>query len=307
MQSVFGTIGTNLLLVGLDFARNASKTLILPANNPNLTEIVDTLLSNEDLTHDFEFEEPTFIVSGVTVPKKVASSTAISLKRSRYFHNLSRNCALNSKVISSQDPDVPIFEGLDEPLEIGPFDLIVADPPWKYPTPFTATQRHFFAAEQYYPTLTQEEMKELPVADLADPKRACLLLWAPGAMLDQAITLMKHWGFEYKGVLFIWIKTDKENKNPVAVPTSATMNAIEHLIYGVRGNFFREFRENASILNFFTAPRGSHSTKPSIHLNEKLTELFGQENYQKFRKIELFARQIQTGWTCWGNEIENKH
>ena len=49
------------------------------------------------------------------------------------------------------------------PLPDGPFDVIAADPPWRYdfaPSKKTAIERH-------YPTMPLEEIQALPVAESA--------------------------------------------------------------------------------------------------------------------------------------------
>lgn len=46
-------------------------------------------------------------------------------------------------------------------------------------------------------------------------------------------------------------------------------------------------------------PIGRHSSKPPI-VRDKIVELLGGENKNK---IELFARDMVSGWDCWGNEV----
>lgn len=45
--------------------------------------------------------------------------------------------------------------------------------------------------------MTIEEIKQLPISDLADEK-AQLYLWVPNALLPDGLAVMDRWGFEYK-------------------------------------------------------------------------------------------------------------
>jgi ParB-like chromosome segregation protein Spo0J len=76
--------------------------------------------------------------------------------------------------------------GSAPPLPDGRFDLIYADPPWQLGNPDAE-----YAPENYYPTLSLQEIKELavPAAD-----NACLFLWAANSLLPQAIEVLEAWG-----------------------------------------------------------------------------------------------------------------
>ena len=61
-----------------------------------------------------------------------------------------------------------------------------------------------------YETMTIAEIKQLPVAELADEK-AHLYLWVPNALLPSGLEVMDAWGFEYKAN-FIWEKVRKDGQ-----------------------------------------------------------------------------------------------
>jgi len=83
------------------------------------------------------------------------------------------------------------------------YDLILADPPWRYERTYGAG-----IAEDKYPTLSTEDIMSLPVWQIA--ARDCiLLLWITNPKLPQGFKVMKHWGFTYKNTGLQWIKIAK--------------------------------------------------------------------------------------------------
>ena len=77
-------------------------------------------------------------------------------------------------------PQVTAAEDILEKLH-GPFSTILADPPWRF-----ANRTGKMAPEHQrllrYPTMTIEEILELPVGRLA-AARSHLYLWVPNALL----------------------------------------------------------------------------------------------------------------------------
>src|SRR5712691_4917888 len=72
-------------------------------------------------------------------------------------------------------------------LPTGPFQVIVADPPWRYET----------SNDLPYPTMAIEDIKSLPIETMAADD-ALLWLWTTMAHLRVAFEVVKAWGFEYK-------------------------------------------------------------------------------------------------------------
>src|SRR4029079_7558673 len=55
-------------------------------------------------------------------------------------------------------------------------------------------------------TLSVGEIKALPIGALAD--RDCtLLLWTTWERLPDALAIIESWGFSFKTVAFVWVKT----------------------------------------------------------------------------------------------------
>lgn len=88
------------------------------------------------------------------------------------------------------------------------YNIVVADLPWSFSDPLAmdSTPR---GAEANYKTMTLEDLKNLPVKELADPDGAILALWVPSSMLQDGLDVMKAWGFNHKQT-YVWVKTKKE-------------------------------------------------------------------------------------------------
>lgn len=164
----------------------------------------------------------------------------------------------------------------------GPFDLILADPPWRYD--FSADSADDI--EQHYPTQTLAEIA-------AEPPHAApnsvLFLWATAPKLQEAMEVMKAWGFAYK-THAVWDK--------LKIGTGYWFRGQhELLLVGTRGQFSppSEVSRRPSV---FTEARTAHSKKP-VCVYEWLDSAFPQA-----RKLEMYARVPRSGWASWGNEIQ---
>ncbi len=68
------------------------------------------------------------------------------------------------------------------------YDLVVMDPPWDYGgDKFKPT----------YPVLSMSDLKQLPIKAITS-ENSILLIWAIGPMKNNAMELIKHYGFSYK-------------------------------------------------------------------------------------------------------------
>jgi N6-adenosine-specific RNA methylase IME4 len=63
------------------------------------------------------------------------------------------------------------------------------------------------SASNHYGVMSLDDIKALPVADLA-AEDCALFLWAIDSMLPQALDVIEAWGFTYKAVGFTWAKTN---------------------------------------------------------------------------------------------------
>ena len=177
---------------------------------------------------------------------------------------------------------------LTEGLPIGTYNIIYADPPWRY------EQRTVQgAAENHYPTMSIDELCALPVPELA-AKDCVLFLWATFPQLPEALRLIRTWGFRYKTVAFVWLKRNRKSPSWFYGMGYWTRSNAEICLLATKG---KPKRQSAGVHQFIISPIEQHSKKPDEARN-KILALMGD-----LPRVELFARQKTPGWDAWGNEI----
>lgn len=169
-------------------------------------------------------------------------------------------------------------------LPQGPWDIIVADPPWLLMS--NSDSRPGRNARRHYPCMRDGEIAALPVPDVA-ARDALLFLWVTAPMLERAMQIPPQWGFRYATHL-IWTK-DKRGTGHWA------RNRHEPVLIYRRGAFPCPSPAPFTDSVFF-ARRRQHSRKPD-RLQDRIDEVWPDA-----RKLEMFARRTRPGWTCWGNE-----
>jgi N6-adenosine-specific RNA methylase IME4 len=166
------------------------------------------------------------------------------------------------------------------PLPEGKYDLVYADPPWRYDFAKTYTR----AVENQYPTLSLEEICALDVPSITGDD-AMLFLWATPPLLRQALQVIDAWGFEYKTQM-VWVK-DK-------IGMGFYVRLKHELLLIAKKGEYPLPDESIRPESVIFAPRTEHSKKPDV-VYEILERMYPQA-----RKIELFARQKREGWDIWG-------
>lgn len=169
-------------------------------------------------------------------------------------------------------------------LPVASFDVILADPPWKFAS--NSAARPGRNAQRHYPCLTVGEIAALPVRRLA-AKDSLLLLWVTVPFMDRAVAVMEHWGFGYASQV-VWVK-EKCGLGYWA------RNRHEILMIGRRGRFPCP-RPALFPDSVVVGQQREHSRKPDAVHRIIDARLGGM------RRLELFAREERTGWTCWGDE-----
>lgn len=174
------------------------------------------------------------------------------------------------------------------------YEVILCDPPWSYRQQ-GETGRGI--AANNYQTMTTEDICKLPVRDIATDNAICFM-WATFPNIDQALKVMAAWGFEYKTAAFVWVKKNKKTPSNFWGMGAYTRANAEVCLLGIsKGTKAKQQVINNGVHQIIEAPIERHSKKPDI-VREKITELLGD-----VPRIELFARQKETGWDAWGNEI----
>lgn len=173
------------------------------------------------------------------------------------------------------------------------YDVIYADPPWAWGKTPLIDRGAARTVEKEYPTMQPEEIKALPILRLAKP-RCALFMWATSPKLPLALEVMKAWGFHYKSVAFLWIKTNRRADTFFTGMGFYTRQNAEFVLLGTRGSPSLT-RLSKGIHQVIIAPVSDHSVKPE-EVRTRIDALFGGD------RIELFARRASQGWDIWGNE-----
>lgn len=172
------------------------------------------------------------------------------------------------------------------------YQTIYADPPWQF------QNRTGKAAPEHkrlhrYNTMTLDEIKSLPVQEIADDK-SHLYLWVPNALLPDGLSVMQAWGFTYKTNI-IWEKIRQDGYPDGRGVGFYFRNVTEILLFGIRGKNNRTLQPARTQVNLIRSKKREHSRKPDEFIS--LIEACSNGPF-----IELFARGDRTGWDMWGNQ-----
>ena len=180
------------------------------------------------------------------------------------------------------------------------YQIIYADPPWEGSSECIAKKSHInFKNSFHYPPMKLKDIKNLPVKNIVD-ENCLLFLWTRSPILDWALEVGKHWGFEYITIAFVW---DKQ----YILPGNYTLSQIEICLLFKKGKIPLP-RGKRNVKQFLSEKRRKHSQKPDT-IRNRITEMFPTQN-----KIELFARKPKDvlfknesfkGWHVWGDEVKS--
>jgi N6-adenosine-specific RNA methylase IME4 len=142
--------------------------------------------------------------------------------------------------------------------------------------------------------MTLKEISDLKtmVGELADDN-CHLYLWTTNNFLQDALWVMRSWGFEYKTII-TWLKQGHFGLGQYF------RGKTEHCLFGVRGTlpYKIEYGQRQQGVTFVYAPKGKHSEKP-----DEMRHLIETVSYLPY--IELFARgRAPAGWDIWGDQAE---
>lgn len=167
----------------------------------------------------------------------------------------------------------------------GPFDIVVADPPWKFSS--NSKARPGRNAMRHYPCMSDQAISLIPVRDWVAPA-ALLFLWTTAPMLTRSLPVLDAWGFRYVSQL-VWVKD--------RIGTGFWVrNRHEIVLIAKRGAFScpRPAPFDDSVI---TGGQREHSRKPEA-LQDRIDKVWPYAH-----KLEMFARRPRTAWTVRGDEI----
>lgn len=176
------------------------------------------------------------------------------------------------------------------------YNIIYADPPWKYGDVHT-WHKMGGGVSNHYKCMTITELEQMGETIQNIAAANCLLfMWVTFPNLKEGLKLIETWGFTYKTLGFSWIKTNKKNRKPFFGIGFYTKSNCEVCLIGIKGKPGNLIKSN-KISSCIISERREHSRKPD-EARKRIEQLVGN-----VPKIELFARQTAEGWDCWGNEV----
>ena len=171
------------------------------------------------------------------------------------------------------------------------YDIIYADPPWKYGGGKGKNSKKWGNSLSAYSCMKLTDLKNMPVETIASDNCA-LFMWVTLPMLNEGLELMNAWGFKYKTTAFVWNKI-YENGKPYCGMGYWTRSGSEICILGFRGKMKRI---STRVYQVITSVVKRHSEKPD-EARIRIVELVGD-----LPRIELFARNQIDGWDVWGDQ-----
>ncbi|NXW65331.1 METL4 protein, partial [Eurystomus gularis] len=175
------------------------------------------------------------------------------------------------------------------------YDLIVMDPPW---------ENKSVKRSNRYSHLSSWQMKQIPVPALAAP--GCLVVtWVTNRQKHLRFVkdeLYPHWSVKTLAE-WHWVKITRAGEFVLPLD-SLHKKPYEVLVLGrVQGDGEEPFRKSEDVLPIpehqliVSVPCSLHSHKPP------LAGVLAEFIKPHVECLELFARNLQPGWTSWGNEV----
>lgn len=168
--------------------------------------------------------------------------------------------------------------------------------------------------ENHYPTMTFQELCDLPVSQLAADD-CIMVFWSTAASLIDDLEILAEWGFvTFRPREAGRLRRDSLGPNgweigePGSPQPYRTMQVWDKIKIGL-GYWFRDRHEFILLAargnvvppamgtqdnSLFSEPKGEHSAKPNLEWIDRL--------WPNIPKLEMFARRARPGWDAWGFE-----
>jgi N6-adenosine-specific RNA methylase IME4 len=189
--------------------------------------------------------------------------------------------------------------------------VLVADPAWQFSDKLPGEGVR--GAEKHYTVLSATDVARYPLPSF-DKDGAVLFLWRVSSQQQEALDVVRMWGFTLKTEL-VWVKLSKGSPRVPLDDPEAIANAIK--IHMGMGHTARGAHEtclvatrgktkvaDAGIRTTFFAPVGEHSEKPDEFF-QIVEKLFPLPTDGSITHVELFSRKERSGWMCFGSELES--
>lgn len=165
--------------------------------------------------------------------------------------------------------------------------VLCADPPWQPRDKLPGRSR---GAGRNYQTMTVEEICKHRLPPLAP--NAYLFLWRLSSMQEEALQVVRAWGFVPVSEV-VWEKVTRHG-NPWFGMGRHVRAAHETAIVAVRG---RAKPWHRNVRSRFAASVGEHSEKPE-YFYRMVVERLSRGPY-----VEIFARRRRPGWRVRGDIV----
>lgn len=172
------------------------------------------------------------------------------------------------------------------PLPQGKFHTIVVDPPWEVDKIVREVRPNQYDFD--YPTMTIDEIKQLPIADLAYEDGCHLYLWATQKYLPMAFDILKEWGFTYAFTM-VW------HKSGGFQPPGLPQYNCEFVLFGRKDTL--DFLDTKNFSTCFNGARREHSRKPVEFYNSV-------RRVSPEPRLDYFSREKREGFEQYGNESD---
>lgn len=181
------------------------------------------------------------------------------------------------------------------------YNILYTDPAWSFSNKNTGGSLKS-GANAHYSTMSLDEMKELDINSITD-EDCVLFMWWVGSQPQEALDLMKAWGFNLKTMTgFTWVKKTKNWKNWFGMGFW-TRAGTENCLLAVKGKPKRISASIRAVIEDFDTSIEviceKHSKKPQIFA-DMIVGLCGD-----IPRLEMFARDKKEGWDIWGDEVES--
>lgn len=173
---------------------------------------------------------------------------------------------------------------------IEPFVTVVADPPWSFTDKLPGPTR---GAEKNYRVLDLPAIEHfLKTEQIQVAADARLFLWRVASMQEEALAVVRAWGFVVKSEL-VWVKKTSTGKRWFGMGRQVRAEH-ETCLIATRG---RPLRLSASERSTFEAEVRAHSEKP-----DEFYRIV--ERISPWPRVDIFARKRRHGWTSVGDELD---
>lgn len=173
-------------------------------------------------------------------------------------------------------------------------------PAWKFGDKLPGEGR---GAEKHYDVMTVEDICRLQLPPIASD--AHLFLWRVAAMQQEALDVVKAWGFTVKSEL-IWLKRTKNGKEHFGMGRHVRASHEVCLIATRgRGAGIKNKSQRSTFTTFLDDEGGGEFEGTVERHSKKPPEFFRivEDLCESDLRVELFAREQRAGWVTIGNEV----